>query len=368
MSKQILQLCLSPDLGGLELYVQRLSLFLNDRIATHIAIAKNSKLETVLSNNSDLKVLILDKYAWKNIFKNAKKLARYIDDCKIDLIHLHWTKDLPLCVLAKKLSKRQPKLVQTRHMNMTRFKSDFYHSYLYKNLDLMIAVTKQVQEQITQFIPQEIRPTVRVSYIGAPIYQPLDETSQEALKEKYQLTDSFVITLAGRIEPAKGQELLIDALQTLNNPNVKVMFIGHPMDECYLEQFKKQIAAKELTQQVVFTGFVSNVQDLMAISDCVVLATNKETFGMVLVEAMHTGTAVLASKSGGPLEIINHEHDGLLFESQNSNDLSKKLAAYIEIQDLRNKLAVSGRQKALSKFDSQQQFKEVLDLINNSIR
>lgn len=368
MCKQILQLCLSPDLGGLELYAQRLSLYLNGRIDTHIAIAQNSKLATALSDNSDLKMLILDEYSWKNIFKNAKKLARYVDDCKIDLIHLHWTKDLPLCVLAKKLSKRQPKLVQTRHMNMTRFKSDFYHRYLYKSLDLMIAVTQQVKEQITQFIPQEIRPTVEVSYIGSPTYQPLDQTSQEALKEKYQLTDSYVITLAGRIEPAKGQELLIDALQLLQNPNIKVMFIGNPMDDAYLEQFKKQIADKELSSQVVFTGFVNNVQDLMAISDCVVLATNKETFGMVLVEAMHTGTAVLASNSGGPLEIIDHDQDGLLFESQNADDLSKKLATYIEAQDLRQKLAESGRLKALSKFESQQQFKEVLDLLNNIMR
>ncbi|WP_415899857.1 glycosyltransferase family 4 protein [Neptuniibacter sp. QD48_11] len=368
MSKQILQLCLSPDLGGLELYMQRLSSYLNNEIGIHVAVAQNGKLASSLSENVDLKMLQLHRHAWKNIFKNAKQLATYIDTNKIDLIHLHWTKDLPVSVLAKKLSKRKPKLVQSRHMNMTRFKSDFYHRWLYKNLDLMIAVTKQVQEQITQYIPQEIRPAVRVSYIGAPTYQPLNKTSQEALKEKYQLTDSFVITLAGRIEPAKGQELLIDALQTLNNPNVKVMFIGNPMDDGYLKQFKKRIADKELSSQVVFTGFVSNVQDLMAISDCVVLATNKETFGMVLVEAMHTGTAVLASNSGGPLEIITPERDGLLFESQNSHDLSNKLATYIEAEDLRNKFAESGRQKALSKFDSQQQFIEVLNLLNNVTR
>lgn len=366
MRKQILQLCLSPDLGGLELYVQRLSLYLNDRIDTHIAIAQNSKLATVLSDYSDLKMLFLDKHAWKNIFKNAKKLARYIDDCEIDLIHLHWTKDLPLCVLAKKLSKRQPKLVQSRHMNMTRFKSDFYHRYLYKNLNLMIAVTQQVKDQITQFIPEEIRPRVEVSYIGAPIYQPLDQAEQETLKQKYQLSDSFVVTLAGRIEPAKGQALLIDALQQLKDPNLKVMFIGNPMDEEYLDNFKQNIADKGLSSQVVFTGFVNNVQDLMAISDCVVLATNKETFGMVLIEAMHAGTAVLASNSGGPLEIIDHNENGLLFDSCNANDLESKLATYIENPNFRLNLAESGQRKALSKFESQQQFHEVLNLLSST--
>ncbi|WP_415889978.1 glycosyltransferase family 4 protein [Neptuniibacter sp. SY11_33] len=368
MSEQILQLCLSPDLGGLELYMQRLSLYLNDKTGTHVAVAKNSKLASSLSENVDLQILYLHKHAWKNIFKNAKQLASYIDTNKIDLIHLHWTKDLPVTVLAKKLSKRNPKLVQSRHMNMTRFKSDFYHRFLYKNLDLMIAVTQQVKNQITEYIPKEIRPTIEVSYIGAPTYKPLDKTSQEALREKYQLADSFVVTLAGRIEPAKGQELLIDALQKLHNPNVKVMFIGNPMDESYLEQLKKQISDIGLSSQVTFTGFVNNVQDLMAISDCVVLATNKETFGMVIVEAMHTGTAVLASNSGGPLEIIDHIQNGLLFESRNAEDLSRKLATYIQDQNLRHALSKSGQQKALSKFESQRQFEEVLDVLHNVIR
>lgn len=359
MNTRILQLCLSPNLGGLELYMQRLSLYLQSKASTHLCIAQHSQLDRAFSEHGEIPKLLLRKHAWKNIFKNAKQLASYIDTNEIDVVHMHWTKDLPLCVFAKHLSQRKPKLVQSRHMNMTRFKSDFYHRHLYKNIDLMIAVTEQVKQQIIRFVPNEICPPVKVSYIGAPKYKQLSKGAIQALRQQHNLDDNFVIALAGRIEPAKGQALLVEALEILDLPNIKVMLIGDAMKEEYLQQLQNSIDNKGLTSQVVFTGFVNNVQDLMAISDCVVLATDKETFGMVLIEAMHTGTAVLASNSGGPLEIVTPNEDGLLFSSSDANDLAKQLNKYIKNDEFRTQLASAGIEKATLMFESKNQFNEI---------
>ena len=365
MSTRILQVCLSPNLGGLELYMQRLCLYLQSHTSTHICVAEKSRLSDSLSSSLKTPLLQLRKSSWKNIFSNAKVLANYIDTHAIDVLHMHWTKDLPLCVFAKQLSQRKPKLVQSRHMNMTRFKSDFYHRFLYKNIDLMIAVTLQVKKQIIRYVPEDICPKVEVSYIGSPAYIHLDSEDRSKLLKKYHLNNSFVIALAGRIEPAKGQALLIDAIHQLNNPSVKLLLIGDAMQPDYMEEIKAKIYGLGLKQQVIFTGFVNNVQDLMAISDCVVLATDKETFGMVLVEAMHTGTAVVASNSGGPLEIIEHQKDGLLFDSGDAQDLAKNLTYYIENPVSRQRYASEGKATAILKFDSERQFDEVLGLLKS---
>lgn len=364
MNKRIMQLCLSPNLGGLELYMHRLSMFLRPRIVTHITIAEQSRLLTKFTE--DQQRLVLRRSSWKNIFHNARALARYIDDNKIDCLHMHWTKDLPLCVFAIKLSQRQPKLIQSRHMNMTRFKSDFYHRYLYKKIDLMIAVTRQVKQQITHFVPKDICPNVTVSYIGAAPYQPVSSQTYIALRQQYNLGDNFVIALAGRIEPAKGQAILIEALQKLDKCNIKLLLIGDAMEADYLAQLKADIAESQLTDDIVFTGFADNVQDLMAISDCVVLATDKETFGMVIIEAMHTGTAVIASNSGGPLEIIEDKKDGLLFESGDPDNLAEKLTYYIENPESQKQIAHSGKETAKHRFDQDKQFKEIENILTNA--
>ena len=62
----------------------------------------------------------------------ALKLAKFIDNNDIDIIHFHWTRDIATVILAKLISKKNPNVLQSRHMTMTRFKDDFYHNFLYK--------------------------------------------------------------------------------------------------------------------------------------------------------------------------------------------------------------------------------------------
>lgn len=104
----------------------------------------------------------------------------------------------------------------------------------------------------------------------------------------------------------------------------------------------------------------------MQISDCLVLATRKETFGLVLIEAMRCNVCVLASNSGGPLEIIEDNVSGLLFETMSSDDLSEKLKLIYEDKDLREKLALTGKEKADKEYDSQTQFARIIEILENT--
>ncbi len=130
IDKNILEVCLSPDLGGLELYMSKCAKQLSKEFNVISIIAKNSKLEKYYED---------DKYSFLTLKRKSSfslttaiKLAKIIDSNSIDIIHLHWTKDLPIVVLAKVFSKRKPKVIQSRHMTMTRFKNDFYHRFYIK--------------------------------------------------------------------------------------------------------------------------------------------------------------------------------------------------------------------------------------------
>lgn len=363
-TKNILELCLSPDAGGLELYMVKLSCFLASKTNTISVINESGKLEKYYENKS-YKYEKIKRHIALLSFLNARKLAKIIDDNKIELLHFHWTKDLPICVLAKYFSKQKPKIVQTRHMNMTRFKDDFYHKFLYKNIDMMIAVTDQVKAQIEKFIPQDIRPEVERIYIGAETPFEITVQKKESLKKSYRLAHSFVVGIVGRIEKEKGQYLLIEALQTLLKLglDVKVLVVGHAMDEEYLTELKKDILENEMQENVIFTGFTSEVQELMQVCDTLVLATQKETFGLVLIEAMATGVAVVASDSGGPLEIIEDGKSGLLFKTGDSDDLAKKLKTLLDPR-LKSFLAQEGKIRVSELFDDKKQFHAILEKLN----
>lgn len=287
---------------------------------------------------------------------NARKLARIIDDEEIDVLHLHWTKDLPLSIMAKLLSKRRPKVVQSRHMTMTRFKDDFYHRFLYKNLDMMLAVTQQVKSQIEKFIPSDIRPVTEVLYIGAE--QPTVISSDERNERRQQmgLDKAFTVGIVGRIEEPKGQHIVLEAVKALhqNGIDAKALIVGHAMDEGYLQKLQSNYADIAL-----FTGFTKEAQTLMQLCDVMVLATENETFGLVLIEAMMCGVCVVASNSGGPLEIIDDGVNGLLFKTFDSGDLAEKLTVLYRDSVFREAFAKAGRVKALEVFESQKQFAEL---------
>jgi len=353
VAEKICELCLSPDLGGLELYMMRASRYIGESCIS--VINEKGKLKSYYEG-TPYRYVALTRSGLLLSWINARRLARLIDEEKIDVVHLHWTKDLPLAIMAKLFSKRKPHVIQSRHMTMTRFKNDFYHRFLYKNTDMMLAVTRQVKSQIEKFVPAEIRPRVEVLYIGAEQPEMITDEEKKARREQSGLGESFCVGIVGRIEPPKGQHLVLEAVQKLRGENIdaKALIVGHAMDETYLQKLQS-----EYREIGIFTGFTREAQTLMQLCDVVVLATEKETFGLVLIEAMMCGVCVVASRSGGPLEIIDDGENGLLFNTFDSDDLADKLAQLFADGTLRARFAEAGRAKALEKFESQKQFERM---------
>ena len=350
--KNILELCLSPDLGGLELFMVKCYRHFN----ANIAVAPGKKLDKYIEGE---KFLVKRNKFFP--FIPALKLAKYIDKNEIDVIHFHWTRDIITAVLAKKFSKRKPKIIQTRNMTMTRFKNDFYHKWLYNNIDAIHAVTYQVKEQLERFIPKKVRPKIEVVYMGCEI--PKKELDINDLKQKYGLKDEFIVGIVGRIEEAKGQWLVIEALSRLKNLNIKVLIVGHTMDEAYLNSLKNRVKELGLEERVIFTGFTKEVNRHFSLMDVAILATPKETFGLVVIEAMANQVAVIATNSGGPLEIINNGKDGLLFNRE-VEDLADKIELLYNDRELLEKISKNGYKKVQERFEENKQLEKLYGVID----
>lgn len=358
--KNILELCLSPGLGGLELFTIKCFNDFKEKTNCKIVVAPNEKLDSYLGGKD---VFHLKRNKFFPIIP-AYRLSKYIDENDIDIIHFHWTKDIITAVLAKLLSKKKPKLVQTRHMGMTRFKDDIYHQWIYKNIDAIHTVSKLVKEQVVKYIPEDIRPRLEALYLGTEVPATITDKERIDFKDKYNLGDSFVVGAVGRIEEEKGQHLVIDAIKNLKDENidVKALIVGHTMDNEYLEQLKSDVSSKGLGNDVIFTGFTKEAQKLMQLCDCLVLATYNETFGLVLIEAMASEVAVIASNKGGPLEIIDDNVNGLLFESKNYKSLRDKIKNLLD-EDKRKQLAKAGKQKTEDVFESKKQFEKLYNFL-----
>jgi glycosyltransferase involved in cell wall biosynthesis len=365
----ILELCLSEGLGGLELYVFRCSIALekstdddglNNKHSIIAVLNKNRKLDDYFDNNAAIKYHYI-KPRFKSLpLVNAFKLAKIIDQNKIDIVHLHWGKDLPLAAIAKIFSRQKPALVYTRQMGVTRLKDDIYHNILYGQLDLMLTITKQIETVCKKFIPRYKEKIKKLYYGVSKPKQFLHSAQVQNKREELGFKkDDFIIGLIGRLEPVKGQQLLIKAIHIAkqNGHNLKAFIIGHEMNEGYRDSLKQQAKTLGVSDNIIFKDFSKEPQQLMQLCDCLVLATANEAFGLVLPEAMRAGVAVIGSNNGGVPEIIDHKKTGLLFESGNENSLYQQISLFYENNEFKEKMAKQGQIKADKIFNDKQHFK-----------
>ena len=248
-------------------------------------------------------------------------------------------------------------------MRMTRFKNNIYHKWLYKNIDIIHAVTHQVKEQLEEFIPLKVRPEIEVVHPGTSSTS-IDLKEFQNLRDNYRLQKSFVVGIVGRIEEAKGQFLVLETIAKLKSLDIKALIIGSAMSEAYLKELKEMVKELGIEDRVIFTGFTKEVNLHIQLCDVLVLATQEETFGLVVIEAMMNRVTILATNRGGPLEIIEDRKDGLLFE-RNSEALAQKISLLYNDSILNQKLALAGYNKALEKFDNAKQLTKLLKVITS---
>jgi glycosyltransferase involved in cell wall biosynthesis len=363
----ILQLCLSEGLGGLELYVWRCSIALqgkqnnnsNNKHKVLAVLNKNSKLDNHFDNNKSIQYQYLNPCSKSLPLLNAFKLAKIIDKNKIDIIHLHWGNDLPLAAIAKIFSKQKPALLYTRQMGVTRLKDDVYHNLLYGQLNLMLTITKQIETVCKKLIPRH-KEKIKKLYYG--VSQPQQFLNDEQILHQREALgfkkDDFIIALIGRLEPVKGQHLLIKAMHIAkqNGQQLNVLIVGHEMDQGYRDKLKQQAESLGVLNNIIFKDFSSEPQQLMQLCDCLVLATKNEAFGLVLPEAMRAGIAVIGSNSGGVPEIIEHQKTGLLFESGDETSLYQQIKTYYENSESKENIAIKGKEKADNIFNDDKHF------------
>ena len=361
---KVIELCLSNGFGGLELYAFRASCQLDKKGIECLPLIRRDTLLDKKFSTTGIKPRYLRARNRFLPLLAARELAGLIDDEAIDVLHMHWGKDLVLAVLAQRLAKRPVRIVYTRQMALTRSKHDFFHRFLYKHVNAYVVITKRLQEEARKYLPMHAEDIQLLYYgVGEPVAGGQD---CESFCQQSGLTShSFKIGLFGRIEHGKGQHLLAEATRILAGlgHDVQSVLIGHVMDQEYFNGLMKNMQQAGLSDRFNFFGFHDNPTEIMACFDVVVLASHAETFGLVLAEAMRAGTAVIGSNAGGVPEIVEQGETGLLFEPGNAEDLARAIEKLISDVELSKKIASQGKVFADKNFSEEKHFSSLVSIL-----
>ncbi|PIQ85643.1 MAG: lipopolysaccharide heptosyltransferase II [Candidatus Omnitrophica bacterium CG11_big_fil_rev_8_21_14_0_20_45_26] len=177
----------------------------------------------------------------------------------------------------------------------------------------------------------------------------------------------FIIANVGRITPIKGQKEFIQGIQLLSKqiPNIEAWIIGgHDKDKQeYWDELHLLVNQLGLTKHVKFLGSRSDVPKLLKQADLLVLATKiPEAFGRVIAEAGAVGTAVVASRIGGILDVIDEGKNGLLFNPLNPEEMVKAMSHLLRHRAQCFEFAHRLRQKVVKEFSLDQMVDKTLDV------
>jgi glycosyltransferase involved in cell wall biosynthesis len=157
---------------------------------------------------------------------------------------------------------------------------------------------------------------------------PADARSLDRVKLRAELglPEGFLISVVGRIDPEKGQHVILEALALL--PGAQCLIVGDTIfgTHDYKEQLDRLVDSLGLRARVRFLGHRTDVPRLMRASDVVVqTSVRPESFARVIVEAMLCGTLVVGPREGGVPEILTEDLVALLYPPGDSGALANLL-------------------------------------------
>ncbi|AYF73749.1 glycosyltransferase family 1 protein [Nocardia yunnanensis] len=156
-----------------------------------------------------------------------------------------------------------------------------------------------------------------------------------------------VIAVVGRLAPWKGQDLFLRALADVKIQPREVFLVGGTFFDEEHYRAELETLATALGLPVTFTGHVDDPEAYLRHADILVhCSVLPEPFGQVVVEGMRAGCAVVATRPGGPEEIVEPGVNGLLVPAGDRAALTSALDTLIADQELRAKLADAARVRA----------------------
>lgn len=169
--------------------------------------------------------------------------------------------------------------------------------------------------------------------------------------------NKFVVGLVARISIQKGQDLLVDVARRVKDaiPNAFFVIVGDKSDNVPIEQL---IASRNLQDDFLITGEVSDAIRYAALFDVAVLTSRWEGFGLVIPEYMIAQKPIVAFAVDAIPELIKHGETGVLIEKENTKEMAEAIIDLYNRPQIIDSLEKKAYQTAIERFTLERVVKE----------
>ena len=257
-----------------------------------------------------------------------------------DIIHVHYPVTSYMAWIYCKLFNK--KFITTYHIK------GIPNQILHKKANRSIAISSEMIEEL-EVRWNYSREDISLVFNGVSkdkFDKNISSEEKVKFKEKLNLpTDKKIIGFVGSYEYKKGIDILLEACSKINRDDFHIVLLGDGDTEWVNGLINKLNMNKKVS-----TFRFQDPVDFYSAFDIFILASRNEGFPLVALEAMMMGVLTIRSNVSGAYDMIEHKTTGLIFENENTEQLSKQVEYLLENEEERINISNEGKVNALNRF------------------
>ena len=361
-----------PFIGGVPISIERLRCGLEKLKDTVLVVAprykkKREKEKNVIRMPSIFSFGEKSEFRFANIFSSA--VRKKVKAFKPDIIHVHhpfWIGSLGV-YMARRLKVPAVYTYHTRLEHYAHFV--FLPGSLFRNIIAHFLVRRFANKCDAVIVPTDsTEEYLRMIGVTAPTYvqptgieydrfQHVEPAQVEKLKKRLKIKDETVFVSVSRLSNEKNIDFMIDALAELKKNTDKAFRLLIVGDGHQKQRLQAKIDELGLTQTIQLVGSVApeNMANWYQLGDAFLFASQSETQGMVILEAMAAGLPVVAVRSSGIDDVVEDGFNGYKTPAKQAAWL-ERVGRILNDESLRKQL--SGNAESFAKAYSVERFSQ----------
>jgi glycosyltransferase involved in cell wall biosynthesis len=287
----------------------------------------------------------------------------------VDVIHAHNGRSALSGALAVRAA-RCGRLVLTQHFlhpnrsNASGLKGAIVnraHHWVGAQTHRFIAISPAVRHEM---LARREAPAARIVLVPNGISDVCQSSSlqpRDAVRAQWEMEeDAPLVVCVARLEREKDIETLVAAMEGVvrEQPAARCIIAGNGAQK---EALQAQVARLDLQGHVVLAGFVADALSLVQAADVFVLPSVAEPFGLVLLEAMALSRPIVATRAGGPAEIVIEGETGHLVTPQSPSEMARALLSVLGDGEKAARMGQAGRARFLQEYTRERMCRQILE-------